>query len=54
MRRPTPERALSDLRTPPQRAQVLDLGEFMSIYEVPVDLKMSSASVWPANKPLLY
>jgi hypothetical protein len=33
---------------------VLDLSEFMSVYEAPVDLKMSSASVWPADKPLLY
>jgi len=33
---------------------VLDLSEFMSVYEAPIDLKMSSASVWPANKPLLY
>ena len=33
---------------------VLDLSDFMSVYEAPVDLKMSSASVWPADKPLLY
>jgi len=32
----------------------LDLSEFMSVYEAPIDVKMSSASVWPADKPLLY
>ena len=54
MRWPPLAHALSALKTPLRRAQVLDLSEFMSVYEAPIDLKMSSASVWPANKPLLY
>jgi hypothetical protein len=35
-------------------AQALDLSEFLTVYVAPVDLKMSSATVWPAEKPLLY
>ena len=39
---------------PPRRAQVLDLSEFMAVYEAPIDMQMRSAIVWPADKPLLY
>lgn len=33
---------------------VLDLSEFMAVYEAPIDMQMRSAIVWPADKPLLY
>ena len=34
--------------------KVLDLADFMAVYEAPVDTQMKSATVWPPDRHLLY
>ena len=34
--------------------RVMDLAEFMAIYEAPVDTQMPSQLVWPLERPLFY
>lgn len=34
--------------------RVMDLAEFMAVYEAPVDTQMQSQLIWPMDRPLLY